>query len=342
MAPLPVRRARHWIKRQFASRALVLMYHRVTELSNDPYLLAVTPDHFAEQLEVIRRYYHPIRLEDLAQAVRERRIPKRAIVITFDDGYADNLCNAKPLLESSDIPATVFVTTGHIGSRCEFWWDELDRLLLQPGKLPSNFEWEQNGQTRRWELGTASVLSGAMYDLHRDWHVERQDDPSLRQSLFRSIYEQLHAASGDERQHILSKLETMVGAEPYGRPTHRILSREQVIELARGDLVEIGAHTVSHPALAAISVAEQQMELEQSKRTLEGILNRPVTGLAYPHGSYSPETIAVAQAAGFSYACSSDTSEVESGADAFRLPRFAVRDWDGDTFAGWLKERFGE
>src|SRR5262249_11986659 len=132
-----LRRAARWLKYRFRSRALILMYHRVTELPNDPYLLAVTPEHFAEQMEEIRRYCVPMRLEELVDELEDGNIPNRGVVVTFDDGYADNLYQAKPLLERYEIPATVFVTAGQVGSRREFWWDELDRLLLQAGTLPS-------------------------------------------------------------------------------------------------------------------------------------------------------------------------------------------------------------
>ena len=61
-------------------------------------------------------------------------------MITFDDGYADVLHHAKPLLERHSVPATVFVATGAIGQRREFWWDELGGLFLQPGTLPEELE----------------------------------------------------------------------------------------------------------------------------------------------------------------------------------------------------------
>src|SRR5690606_36408110 len=121
-----------WWGRRFRPQALILLYHRVTTLENDPWSLAVTPEHFAEHMEVLRRYTYPLPLRDLVQRVRTGRFPEGSVAITFDDGYRDNLYAAKPLLERHEIPATVFIATGYTGREREFWWDELEALLLEP------------------------------------------------------------------------------------------------------------------------------------------------------------------------------------------------------------------
>jgi peptidoglycan/xylan/chitin deacetylase (PgdA/CDA1 family) len=92
-------------------RAVILLYHRVTELAADPQLLSVSPQHFAEHLDVIRKVGLPMPLKSLWQDGRRERSSKCDVIVTFDDGYADNLYNAKPLLESHDVPATVFVSS---------------------------------------------------------------------------------------------------------------------------------------------------------------------------------------------------------------------------------------
>jgi peptidoglycan/xylan/chitin deacetylase (PgdA/CDA1 family) len=325
------------LKYVFGAQALILMYHRVVDLPNDPYLLAVRPHHFADHLQIIRRHCFPIKLQQLVKALRDGNIPKRAVVITFDDGYADNLYNAKPLLECYDIPATVFVTTGHVGHLCEFWWDELDRLLLQPGTLPSRLELCLDGRAWQWELGEAATYTTADYQRDRNWHIEREDGPTPRHRLHRSLYQLLHNLTEKHKQQLLDDLRIWAGAQPMGRPTHRILTRDEVVRLAEGGLIEIGAHTVTHPALARLPVTTQRDEIRWSRAHLEEMLNHPVTSFAYPHGSYTQETLAVVREAGFSSACSSDTEVVRRGADAFQLPRICVRDWDGQTFSRWLR-----
>ena len=111
------------------SGGVVLLYHRVFEPERDPQLLAVRPRHFEEHMALVRERFRPMALGELVEGARRRRVPERAVAVTFDDGYADNLHQAKPVLERSDVPATVFVATGYTGTGREFWWDELDRLL---------------------------------------------------------------------------------------------------------------------------------------------------------------------------------------------------------------------
>ena len=123
-------------RRALVARAMILVYHRVTPLDFDPEWLAVTPDRFAEQMDVLRRHYHVLSLSELHACLQKGNVPRKAVAVTFDDGYADNLLSARPVLERYDVPATFFVTTGKLDQTSEFWWDELGSLLLETPKLP--------------------------------------------------------------------------------------------------------------------------------------------------------------------------------------------------------------
>ena len=122
-----VRRA----KAAVSPRAIILLYHRIADAraGTDPHNLCVSPRHFAEQMNVLSRSAHVLPLTTLARHVRDRSLPRRCVAVTFDDGYADNLHAAKPILERHAIPATVFVTTGLGGRTEEFYWDECERLV---------------------------------------------------------------------------------------------------------------------------------------------------------------------------------------------------------------------
>jgi peptidoglycan/xylan/chitin deacetylase (PgdA/CDA1 family) len=332
-----IRRASNYFQYYFAPHVVLLLYHRVADLPLDPQLLTVSADHFNEQLEILRRYTRLITLDELTIALREGRLPRRGVAITFDDGYADNLYNAAPLLERHEIPATVFVTAGQLGCRTEFWWDELERLLLLPGKLPATLSLSINGSDDHWNVNGAAGYTEEDYQRNGGWHIEQTEDPTPRHKLYRSLYHRLHALHGTERQSIIERLQTWAAKDSLCRPSHRMLTEDEIVFMAKGGLIQVGAHTMTHPMLTRLPAAAQRDEIVQSKASLEEMLNRPVHSFAYPHGAYSDETLACVREAGFVCACSSDTAVVLPDADPLRLPRFVVRNWDGDRFHRWLK-----
>src|SRR5712671_3336606 len=93
-------------------RPLILMYHRIANELTDPWGLAVTPAHFEEHLDALRRTRFPLRLSQFVRQLVAGTLPEHAVAVTFDDGYADNLLVAKPQLAAADVPATVFLATG--------------------------------------------------------------------------------------------------------------------------------------------------------------------------------------------------------------------------------------
>ena len=212
-----LKRAVRRLIRSYARSRVILLYHRVAELGSDPWGLYVSPRHFAEHLEVLREYNHPMRLQHLAQGLYRRKRARRPVAITFDDGYADNLHNAKPLLERYDIPATVFVTTGYLGNEREFWWDELERLFLQPGTLPETLHLNVNGSAYEWEMGEAAHYSEEIYQRLRYWHIEQQEDPTPRHYLYRTLWQLLSPLRHGERRKVLDDLLAWGGDKPTGR-----------------------------------------------------------------------------------------------------------------------------
>ena len=330
------RRLAHSYRSRFTSGCLILLYHRVIELPTDPYLLTVSPAHFAEHLAVLRKTAHPIGLRQLANGLRDGKIPRRSIAVTFDDGYFDNLDYAKPLLEHYDIPATFFVAPGTSADVGEFWWDALERILLQPGSLPQTLRLTIGGVPHERQLGSSAEYGTNDYTRHRCWNYGRKDDPTPRQAVLRSVHRLLSSLSEDERRNALQQLAAWAGLDTAVRPTHRTLSPAQTIRLAEGGLLEVGAHTMTHPVLAKLPVAKQREEVYQSKARLEEILGQPVTSFAYPHGlkpDYTQRTVEIVRQAGFDCACAAFPGIVRCGAEVHQLPRFVVRDDDGDTFA---------
>ena len=124
---------------------IVLLYHRVTSLPADPEMLAVTPDNFRAQMRHLKDTIPVVRFEEDWTTVK-----KPSVAVTFDDGYADNVLEALPILEDLGIPATFFVSTGAIGTRSEFWWHELERIILDTETLPPRFALLDEQMGRSW------------------------------------------------------------------------------------------------------------------------------------------------------------------------------------------------
>ena len=325
-----VRRGARRIQGRLSRRAVILLYHRVADV-HDPQLLAVSAERFARQLEHIERHFQPVPLGDLIR----RGVPHRGVAITFDDGYLDNLTAAKPLLERVGVPATVFVTTGYLGR--ELPSDVLDRCLLSPGRVPPSLTLEVDGQIRTWQTGDMVTGETAL------WDVTCNNSPTDRHRAYRELHALLRPLSAEKREQALKYLRRWAGVSDEPRSDRRALTEAEVRELARGNLVEIGAHGVHHVVLGAQEPTSQRAELENSKHALEEVLGHRVLSFAYPYGGDSDigsEAPRLARSAGFELACANVPGAVTSRTDHYHLPRMLVRNWDESEFAARLRTAF--
>ncbi len=306
--------------------------------------MSVCPQRFAEQLECLSRNYQVVSLKSMVEDLRDGgKVADRVVAVTFDDGYADNFFNAKSCLEAYNVSATVFVSTGRIGGNREFWWDELERILLQPSTVPATLRLKVNGDLCEWDLGDATQYSAEDYTSYCSWNVTHNENPTARQRLYRILCQLLRPLREGEREGVLEQLRSWADVDPVGRHTHRCLTSDEVCRLGSGHTVEVGAHGVSHSALSGLSPAEQRSEIQQSKARLEGILGQPVRSFAYPYGTrsdYSDETAKLVREAGFSIGCANFPEMITRGADIYQLPRFIVRNWAGDRFIRSLDRWF--
>ena len=276
-------------RRQEKGHAVILMYHSISSERPDPWDLCVAPDRFAAQAQLLADRFRVVSLTELRLAQTAGEPLGRAVAITFDDGYRDNLLAAKPILEEHGLPATVFVTTGYLDSDRDFWWDELEAFCAAAG-----------------------VAS-------------------------RELWQELQAMTHEERAERLDALWASIHTP---RPARSLpLSAAELVRLAEGGLVALGAHTVTHPHLSSLPVPTQRHEIEASKACLNDLAGRPVLDFSYPHGDFSPETRALVRAAGFEAACTTHATPVTSTTDNLELPRIQVGSWNADALECELERR---
>lgn len=302
--------------------ALLLLYHRVTNLGLDPQSLSVKPDHFYEQIDFLKKNYSLLTVEEFCECfTRRKKLPPKSVVLTFDDGYADNYHEALPILESLKAQALFYITTSNLDTDKELWWDELERILLGPHSLPDSIETLNAGETLRFPTSSSAE----------------------RSSSYNSLHPYLKYAHPEERNKMLELLRESAGIGPNGRETHRLMTTEELRHLSNSHGAVIGAHTINHPSLSVLSYKQQWQEIAESKRILETMLNNNILHFSYPYGSkkdYNADTVEICRQLGFKMVCSNYFGQVHSWTNRFEIPRVLVRDWNGQLFSEYMTKFF--
>jgi len=317
--------------------AIVLMYHRIAEPESDVWELAVSPARFEQHLKVLKKIGNILSLQQLSHNINSNR-HKNNIAITFDDGYIDNFTNAKPLLEKYKIPATFFITTGQIESEKEFWWDELELIFLFTPHLPSTFSLTINNTLIASELKDEIDMSEDCRRKHRMWKACTEAPPTLRAKLFYSVWEQIKPLLSVEQDKYLKMIRNWAGLPMQVRTDYKTMSVPQLKQLATNDLFTIGAHTLTHPALAHHSDDFQRAELCSSREFLQGLTGQEISTLAYPYGNYNQDTLRIANECGFVSAFTTHERALTPGPNAYEHGRFQVKNLTGLEFKDQLKK----
>jgi len=288
---------------------IVLLYHRVTDLPSDPEMLAVSPANFHHHMEFLAQKFRIIRFEEDWSGLE-----KPAVAITFDDGYADNVLEALPILEKVGVPATFFVSTGHIGTKKEFWWHRLEAFLLREGEFPSHFRLDDDNYGQTWDTATLEQ----------------------RKMLYAVLNMLMQGVSTDRREEWLDQLQTWAEAVDSDKISHRSMTQDEIRRLAASPWATVGAHTVTHSALSALSEEQQKEEIFTSKQALEEMTGKEISTFSYPFGrkeDYNQTSVRLCREAGFVKAASNFPGQIHNWTDPFQLPRHLVRNWDLESFA---------
>ena len=279
------------------------MYHRVADPRSVPPMHRMLCVSPTRFAEQLDVLSSTYRLCPLPQWPRVTTFGRRCVAVTFDDGYADNTLVARPLLEQYQVPATIFVSTAYTGQKA-FWWDDLLARL----------------ERRAGSIGAGTAESG------------------IDQQVYHQYHQRLATCDPADRQSILDE----IGGVPPGGDG-RPVSLEELTACSQSEMIQLQAHTRSHPCLAKLTPQQQLAELKGSKEDLEQWLGHRVRGCAYPFGGrsdYSAVTVAAARECGFDFACTTVTGCVDWLNKPYELPRFMVLDWDGDEFAKKLRAWF--
>ncbi len=236
----------------------VLVYHRVCDqvgARGDPQVLSATPAAFEEQMQYVARHYVPISTQHAVAALRgETTLPRRAVLVTFDDGYRDFLTNAWPVLKRHKVPALLFIPTGLRGAARPFWWDELYEIVTRT-TAP---------QVQLFGLGPLHL-----------------DGPQERWAAIRQLNRFLKPLAPADLSAGMQTLRDVLGT--YAPTEDPILAWDELRMLVAEGLV-VGSHTQTHPSLPALTETQLRSELVGAHADLQRELGGVVPVFSYPYG----------------------------------------------------------
>ena len=283
----------------------MLLYHRIAKPPMDPWDLSVAPDIFDSHMALLASECHPLPLAELIQRALSNSLPERAVAVTFDDGYLDNLEAGLPVLERYGVPATIYVATGYVGAERAFWWDEVDQLLLGEGERPGHLEIELAGQTQRFATGT----------------------PAERRTALEGVLQHgvRRRATGQDIEQLLERLRSWAGLTVRPGPGGRPMKAQELASLASNPLIDLGAHSHTHPSLTSLDPRQQRSEVAASGAFMAELTGSRPGGFSYPFGDYERTTRRAVAAEGFEYAVTTDAwSPVTHVVSPTAVPRTAV------------------
>ena len=290
----------------------VLCYHKIDDNCADWNNIVTSTERFRRHIEFIVTHYDVKPTSCVARG-------DRAVSITFDDGYADNLYNALPILEEYGVPATVFVSTLRVGSLEEDWCNELSRLLIEGGV----------GRTKLHLCGL-------------ELSTRSQSERTLANRLVFQAMLDMDVAQRDREMERLRRWSGPEGRVP--RRHYRMLNADELRALSRSSLLTIGSHTVNHPSVGRLSIGDQAFELTESKRAIERIIGKTVTQFAYPFGGlsdYTRKTISILRDVGYERAFST-TKKCYQGGSLYEISRKCVSNIGIDVLKTLIESQWDE
>ena len=300
------------IRHRTGERYLILMYHRILPpVRVKSWIQAgmyVDPETFEMQIRYLKKYFHVVSLAEKFSSpptMEKTQSTRPVCVLTFDDGWQDFYEFAYPVLKRNQVPATVFLPTGYIGTNDWFWTDRLAMLLATatPTKKQEQFGTERcNPLLERIEEITGNY--------------EERLETAIRI---------LKSRNAEEIEDVIVGLEKRVN-KVAALQQRVFLNWEEVREMEGSGLVSFGSHTHNHRILVHLKEEEVREELVLSMKILlrEKSAAPSFVPFCYPNGDFNQRIADLVRVAGYHAAVSTVDGWNDSEVSPFQLKRVAI------------------
>jgi peptidoglycan/xylan/chitin deacetylase (PgdA/CDA1 family) len=287
-----------------APAAVILSYHSIQDRP-EQYANTIGCDciHatsiFEWQMELIARRFSAVSMDDIWRFLKgEKNLPPRAVAITFDDGFKDNVRVAAPILNRFGIPGTFYVLIGSVDQSKAPWY-----CLLRHAFFTS--------RNSKW----TDPFSGTIHDL---------TDSEAREGAFVNAVGVCAKSGAPAREELVQDVVRSLEREPFPNESDLMMNWDDARSLAKSGHV-VGSHTMTHPNVAHISVEDARNELNESKLKLEEELGERVKHFSYPHPALNPQwnetTLKITEELGYATAVTTTSGAVRADARPLAIPR---------------------
>lgn len=288
-------------------RLSILAYHRINDEPSADYryqeeTISATPEMFREQLRFLRRRCHVVNFAELKEILNAgERVPDNTVIITFDDGYRDNLDIALPILQEFGLTAVVYIVTQCIETGEPFWFEALAHDVSQ-------------------------APSGELRLLDDSFQFTIREDN--RRELRRALGDLARVVDDEARLQMLAELHSYCQHISRAESEERIPMNWDEIGALVSAGIEIGSHTVTHPFLSRLTNEQIRCQLLDSKSAIESHTGKAVLSISYPTGSkeyYDDRVTQCAEDCGYEFGVSYEhDSKTFDHHKRFELPRIHV------------------
>lgn len=295
-------------------RAVVLMYHRVIDEAEAKrtYIqpgMYVTVKTFEIQMKYLSQHYHVVPLEELVETIAALKpIQPNTCAVTFDDGWRDTYLHAFPILKRYNLPATIFLVSGYVGTDRWFWPERILNLLARFFGTMIRVDRERRISPDLDRIG--------LFDLASDHSLTPQQK-------IEKVIETMKGFRQDEIQKIVREIESLLRQPCDQEPVERLmLNWGEVKEMARFNIT-FGSHTKNHMILTGLAEEEAREEIAESRREIQRRLSKPCTLFCYPNGDYNDQIVNIVKE-NYVGAVSTEEGLVCPGDDIGRLKRLGI------------------
>ena len=306
------------------SKLYISMYHYTRDLKHSRYpeIKGLDLNLFKQQLDFFEKEFNVVRIEDVIEAVNGgKKLPEKAILLTFDDGYIDNYTVAFPLLMEHGMQGSFFIPGKSF----------TENVLLDVNKI-------------HFVLASAPI-EGLVKDLEELIKESASDYPEI------PSYEELYATyAKDERfdgkdtvfcKRILQKalpeelrnrltsilFKKYVGLSESDFSRELYMNRDQ-IRLMKKSGMFIGLHGYDHYWLANLSEEQMHRDVDKALDVMDEFIDKSAWVMNYPYGNHSESVISYIKEKGCVLGLTTEVRAVEMDADdRYKFPRLDCNDF---------------